>query len=155
MSSRVVARTWASYQIRQIAGCACAGTAGNVLPATDIKGNHQLAIPACITARASRTCRDACWDRWPKVAGKTFPAFPAHAQPAILPIWQEPIVNHAVHMMTPRHWHASHITGLIPITKGQLCRTLMYALLWVWTAWWTYIWVDDDPWCHHTHVILL
>ena len=54
---------WASYQIRKIAGCACAGNAGNVLPAADFKAHHYLAIPACITARASRTCRDACRDR--------------------------------------------------------------------------------------------
>ena len=79
---------WASYQIRKIAGCACAENAGNVFPATDIKGNRQLAIPACITTRASRTCRDARRDRWLKVAWKTFLAFPAHAQPAILRIWQ-------------------------------------------------------------------
>ena len=44
--------TWASCQIRKIAGCACAGNAGN-----------GLAIPTCITARAWRTCRDACRDR--------------------------------------------------------------------------------------------
>ena len=31
---------WASFQIRKIAGCACAGNAGNVFPATDLKGNH-------------------------------------------------------------------------------------------------------------------
>ena len=40
-------------------------------------------------ARALRTCRDACRDRYPAVVGKTFPAFPAHAQPAILRIGQE------------------------------------------------------------------
>ena len=51
---------WAPDQIRQISGCTCAGNAGNVFPATDFKGNRQLAIPTCITARASRTCRDAC-----------------------------------------------------------------------------------------------
>ena len=34
----------------------CAGNAGNVFPATDFKGNRKLAIPACITARACRTC---------------------------------------------------------------------------------------------------
>ena len=61
--------------------------ARNVFPATDFNGNRQLATPACITARASRTCRGACRDRLPAVAGKTFPAFPAHAQPAILRIW--------------------------------------------------------------------
>ena len=31
--------------------------------------------------------RDACLDRLPTVARKTYPAFPAHAQPAILRIW--------------------------------------------------------------------
>ena len=80
---------WASYQIRKIAGCACAGNAGNVFPATDFKGNRKLAISACITARASRTSPDACRDRFYAVVGKTFPAFPAHAQLAILRIWQE------------------------------------------------------------------
>ena len=58
----------------KIAGCACAGNAGNVFPSHWL----QLAIPTCITARAWRTCRDACQDRLPAVAGKTFPAFPAH-----------------------------------------------------------------------------
>ena len=80
---------WAFYQILKTAGCACAGNTGNVFPGTDFKGNHQLATQTCITARASRTCCDACRDRWPVVARKTFPAFPAHAQLAILRIWQE------------------------------------------------------------------
>ena len=31
---------WASYQIRKILGCACAGNAGNIFPATDFKGNR-------------------------------------------------------------------------------------------------------------------
>ena len=61
-------------QICKIAGCACAGNAGNVFPATDFKENRWLAIPTCITARASRTCRDACRDRYPAVTGKTLPA---------------------------------------------------------------------------------
>ena len=38
----------------------------------------KLAIHACITARASRTCCDACRDRLPAVTGKTFLV---HAQP--------------------------------------------------------------------------
>ena len=53
---------WAFYQIRKIAGCTCAGNTGNVFPVTDFKGNRQLATPACIAARASCTCRDACRD---------------------------------------------------------------------------------------------
>ena len=44
--------TWASYRTRKIAGCACAGNVGNV-----------LAIPTCMPARGSSTCRDACRDR--------------------------------------------------------------------------------------------
>ena len=67
---------WTSYQIRKIVGCACAGNAGNVFPASDFKRNCWLAIPTCITARASRTCRDACRDRWPAVAGENVPGIP-------------------------------------------------------------------------------
>ena len=33
------ASPWASYQMRKIAGCACAGNARNVLPTTDFKAN--------------------------------------------------------------------------------------------------------------------
>ena len=52
------------------------------------------AIPTFITARVWPTCRDACRDRFLAVSfevgdGTTFPAFPAHAQPAVLRIWQE------------------------------------------------------------------
>ena len=46
-------------------------------------------IPSCITARAWRTCPDVCRDRSPAVAGKTFPTFPAHAQPTVLHTCQE------------------------------------------------------------------
>ena len=57
------------------------GMPGTFSPTADFKWNRWLAIPACITARAWRTCRDACRDRSPAVTGKTFPAFPAHAHP--------------------------------------------------------------------------
>ena len=51
-----------------------------------------LAIQTCIMVRASRTCRDAWRDHelavcLKSVSGKTLPAFPAYAQPAILRIW--------------------------------------------------------------------
>ena len=52
-------------------------------PTADFKGNCYVAISACNTARASRTCRDACRDHLPAVTGKTFPAFPAHAHPQL------------------------------------------------------------------------
>ena len=66
--------------MRKIMGSTCAE---NVFPATSYKGNRYLAIPACITARAWRKCREAWRDRLPVVAGKTFPAFIANAQPPI------------------------------------------------------------------------
>ena len=96
----------ASYQLRKIVGCACAGNAGNVFHVTDFKGDRWLAIPACITVRASRTCRDVCRDRQSAVAGKTFPAFPAHAQPVILCIWQE---AHDPHWGPLRNWQRTSI----------------------------------------------
>ena len=58
-------------------------------PPLRLRRNRQLAILACITTRASRTCRDAYRDRWPAVARKRFLAFSAHAQAVILRIWQE------------------------------------------------------------------
>ena len=57
------------------------GMPGTFTPAADFEGNCFLAIPACITARALRTCRGACRDRLPAVTGKTFPAFPVHVHP--------------------------------------------------------------------------
>ena len=60
-------------------------------PPLRFKGNRELAIPACITARASRTCRDACRDCLPAVAGKTFPTFPAHAHPQFYVFGKRPI----------------------------------------------------------------
>ena len=69
------------------------GMPGTFPPATDFKGNRWLATPACITARASRTCRDACRDLLPAVAGKTFPAFPAHAHPPFYVSGKGPMAN--------------------------------------------------------------
>ena len=62
---------------------------GTFSPPYGLKGHHWLAIPVCITSRTPRTCRNACRDRQPAVAGKTIPAFPAYARPVILRIWQE------------------------------------------------------------------
>ena len=57
-----------------------------------------LAIPPCISSRVWRTFRGACWDRLLTISfeasgGDTSPAFPVHAQPAILPIWWEALKN--------------------------------------------------------------
>ena len=69
------------------------GMLGTFSPAADFKGNRKLAIPTCITARAWRTCRDACRDRAPAVTGKTFPAFPVHAHLQFCVSGKRPIVS--------------------------------------------------------------
>ena len=77
--SAVSADPWASYQIRNIAGCACAGNAGNVFPLRLLQRKPLVSDPGmhhgtCVThvpwcMSGSLTCG----------SGKTFPAFPAHA----------------------------------------------------------------------------
>ena len=75
---------WASCQIRKIAGCEWTGIAGNVFSASDPDMHHGTCVthvpwymPGSLTSGLK------------SVAGKTFPSFSAHAQPAILRIWQE------------------------------------------------------------------
>ena len=140
----------------KIAGCPCAGNAGNVFPATDFKGNRLLAIPVCITARTSHTCRDACRVRKPAVAGKTFPAFPAHAQPAILRIWKEAHVCVTTWRIPwdmwysrTESWRYTRFTykRIWPCAHSwRVCLTVS----WVWWivtvhTWWPR-WIDCDSW---------
>ena len=73
-------KQWASYQIRKIAGCACAGNAGNVFPRRRFQRKPLVSDPG-MHHGTGVSCRDACRDRVPAVAGKTFPTFPAHAHP--------------------------------------------------------------------------
>ena len=78
---------WFSYQIRKIAGCVCTGNAEIVFPANGSKRSRH-ASRHMRNARATMHVGIAN-KRFPlkSVAGKTFPAFPAHAQHAILRIW--------------------------------------------------------------------
>ena len=58
---------WASYQIRNIAGCACAGNAGNVFPRRRLQRKPLVSDPGMHHG----TCgHDACRDRLPPVGGK-------------------------------------------------------------------------------------
>ena len=80
---------WASYQIRKIAGCACAGNVGNVSPRRRFQrkplvsdpGMHHgtcvAHVPWCMSG--SLTCGD----------GENVPGIPGACAPAILRIWQE------------------------------------------------------------------
>ena len=80
---------WASYQIRKIAGCACAGNAGNVFPRRRFQRKPLVSDPdmhhgTCVThvpwcTSGSLTCGD----------GENVPGIPGACAPAILRIWQE------------------------------------------------------------------
>ena len=80
---------WASYQIRKIAGCACAGNAGNVFPCRRFLRKPLVSDPGmhhgtCVThvpwcMSGSLTCGDR----------ENVPGIPGACAPAILRIWQE------------------------------------------------------------------
>ena len=82
-------RSWASYQIRKIAGCACAGNAGNISPRRQFQRKPLVSDPAmhhgtCVThvpwcMSGSLTCND----------GENVPGIPGACALAILRIWQE------------------------------------------------------------------
>ena len=81
--------SWAFYQIRKIAGCACAGNAGNVFPRRWFQrkllvSDHGMHHGTCVThvpwcMSGSLTCGD----------GENVPGIPGACAPAILRIWQE------------------------------------------------------------------
>ena len=80
---------WASYQIRKIAGCACAGNAGIVFPRRRLQRKPLVSDPGmhhgtCVThvpwcMSGSFNCGD----------GENVPGIPGACAPAILRIWQE------------------------------------------------------------------
>ena len=88
------ASPWASYQIRNIAGSACAGNAGNVFPRYRIQrkplvsdpGMHHgtcvTHVPWCMSGSLTRAC------------GENVPGIPGPCAPTLLRIWQE------AHIMT-------------------------------------------------------
>ena len=96
---------------------------GTFPPAADFKGNRYLAIPACITARASRTCRDACRDRLPAVAGKPFPAFPAHAHMQFYLSGKRPMEWERLSNYWTLAWEV-HRSSMHSLTKNLQCGSL-------------------------------
>ena len=71
----------------QHCGCACAGNGGNVSPSPQINDpdmHHGTCVTHVRWCMPGSLTGDFLWNRR---RGKTFPAFPAHEQPAILRIW--------------------------------------------------------------------
>ena len=96
---------WASYQIRKIAGCACAGNGGNVSPRRQFQRKPLVSDPGmhhgtCVThvpwcTSGSLTCDD----------GENVPGIPGACAPAILRIWQE---AHCI-------WSGARVSPLWPV----------------------------------------
>ena len=84
---RHMASPWASCQIHKIAGAHAPGMPGTFSPprwVSDLDMHHGTCVthvPWCMSGSLSSGFL------WSRPRGKTFPAFPAHAQPAILRIW--------------------------------------------------------------------
>ena len=88
-SKQLTQYPWTSYQIRKIAGCACARNAGNVFPRRRFQSKPLVSDPGmhhgtCVThvpwcMSGSLTCGD----------GENVPGIPGACAPAILRIWQE------------------------------------------------------------------
>ena len=78
---------WASYQIRKFAGAHAPGMPGTFSPSPQVSdpdmhhGTCVTHVPWCMPGSLTSGFL------WNRRRGKTFPAFPAHAQPAILRIW--------------------------------------------------------------------
>ena len=90
--------TWASYQIRKIAGCACAGNAGNVFPRRRIQRKTLVSDPGmhhgtCVTHVP--WCMSGLLTRG---GGENVPGIPGACAPAILRIWQEAHGSLTCHM---------------------------------------------------------
>ena len=121
---------WASNQMRKIAVCTSTGHAGNVLSTIDLKGKRELAIPAYITPRASR---------WIMSGSLTHGggAFPAHAQPALVCIWQDAHEPHNADItLTPTYVHLAsqrcscEYRGGSHYVPTRLLATRMYEISW-------------------------
>ena len=82
--------TWASCQIRKLRVMDAPGRPGTFSPPPQVRdfdmhhGTCVTHLPWCMPGLLTSGFR---WSPLKSVEGKTLPAFPAHAQPAILLIW--------------------------------------------------------------------
>ena len=115
---------WASYQIRKIAGCACAGNAGKVFPHRRFQRKPLVSDPGmhhgtCVThvpwcMSGSLTCGD----------GENVPGIPRACAPAILRIWQE---AHGTRRHTDDKFQDMQLRGyqLFPAEVGRKLKSPM------------------------------
>ena len=72
---------WASYQIRKIASCACAGNAENVFPRARLQRKPPVTDPGMHCGTCGTHVPWCMSGSLTRGGGETFPAFPAHAHP--------------------------------------------------------------------------
>ena len=121
---------WASYQIRKLAGCACAGNAGNVFPRRRFQRKLLVSDPGmhhgtCVThvpwcMSGSLTCGD----------GENVPGIPGACAPAILRIWQEAHDNTtSANYLTMWWgvWGSTHLLVIQDSKKYIRCDTFCYS----------------------------
>ena len=83
----ILTTSWASCQIRKIAGAHAPGMPGTFSPSPQVSdpdmhhGTCVTHVPWCMPGSLTSGFL------WNRRRGEMFPAFPAHAQPAILRIW--------------------------------------------------------------------
>ena len=103
---------WASCQIHKIAGAHAPGMPGTFSPPPQVSdpdmhhGTCVTHVPWCMPGSLTSSFL------WNRRRGKTFPAFPALAQPAILRIWQE-----------------AHSSDLEPITPPGFLAPILILLM--------------------------
>ena len=112
--------TWASYQIRNIAGCACAGNAGNAFPRRRLQRKPLVCDPGmhhgtCVT--------HVPWCMSGSLApggGENVPGIPGACALAIFRIWQEAHGTIGNYLETPlREWSFIFYTFLGTTTSLQ------------------------------------
>ena len=105
--------SWTSYQINKVMGAHAPGMPGTFSPPPWVS-DPDMHHGTCVTHVS--WCMPGSLNSgflWSQRQGKTFPAFPAHAQPADLRIRQE------------AHWWVTHFYSLLP-------WTLSLPIWWVW-----------------------
>ena len=131
--------SWASYQLCKIAGCACAGNAGNVSPRRRIQRKLLVSDPGmhhgtCVTHVP--WCMSGSLTHG---GGENVPGIPGACASAILRIWQEAHGDVIKWKLFPRYWpfvrgiHQS--PGNFP-HNGQWRGALMFSLICVWINGW-------------------
>ena len=120
---------WVSYQIRKIAGCACAGNAGNVSPRRRFQrkpivcdpGMHHgtcvTHVPWCMSGSITRD------------GGENVPGIPGACASAILRIWQE---AHATEVIKSQQNQAKNKLQYIPRNTHTVFALLCFVVVIHW-----------------------